>query len=114
MTAVLPDVVPAGVTVLVLAVRPPGAVRVTVVLTDAGPDVIETGFLDAADCLSRIAEDVLVMLLLPAAGLDVIALPEVLDVLFIGRLLTDEPPLRELFPAKTLSEPVLCLVPLYT
>lgn len=103
----LPDVVPVDVTVFVPTGRPPGAVRVTVVLTDVGPDVTEAGFLDAADCLSRIAEDVLVMLLLPAAGLDVTVLPEAVDVLFIGRLLTDEPPLRELFPANTLSEPVL-------
>ena len=107
MTTALPDVAPEEVTVFAFTGRPPGAVRVTLDLDVVRPDVTEAGFLDAADCLSRMAEDVLVMLLLPAAGLDVIALPEVLEVLFIGRLLTDEPPLRELLPANTLSEPVL-------
>lgn len=93
--------------------RAPGAVRVTVVLPDAGLDVTVPGFFDAAVCLSRIADDVLVMLLLPDAGLEVTVLPEddVAVFLFIGRLLTLLPPRRELVPANTLSEPVLCLVP---
>ena len=99
--------------VFALTGRVPGALRLTADLTEAEPEVTEAVFFDAADCLSRIAEDVLVMLLLPEAGLEVTVLPEVL-VLFIGRLLTDEPPLREVLPANTLSDPVLWRVPLYT
>lgn len=94
--------------------RAPGAVLVTVCLPDAGLVVTDAGFLEAAVCLSRIADDVLVMLLFDDAGLDVTVLPEVAVVLFTGRLLTVLPPRRELVPANTRSEPVLCLVPLYT
>lgn len=96
------------------AVRAPGAVRVTVDLPDVGLVVTEEGFLEAAVWRSRIADDVLVMLLFDDAGLDVTVLPEVAVVLFTGRLLTVLPPRRELVPANTRSEPVLCLVPLYT
>lgn len=93
-------------------VRPPGAVLVTVaVLPDDGLDVTVAGFLDAAVCLSRMAEEVLVIPFLPAAGRDVTADPDEAVLLLIGRLLTELPPLSELLRANTLSEPVLCLVP---
>ena len=86
----------------------------TVDLPDEGLVVTVPGFFDAAVCLSRIADDVLVMLPLPAAGLEVTVPPEDDAVVFLltGRLLTLLPPRSELVPANTLSDPVLCRVPL--
>ena len=114
MTVVLPAEFPEEVVTALSTGRAPGAVRVTVVLPDDGLVVTVPGFFEAAVCLSRIADEVLVMLLFDAAGLDVTVLPEAEDdvILFTGRLLTVPPPRSELVPANTLSEPVLCLVPL--
>ena len=116
VTAVLSVELPVEDVTFLSAGRAPGAVRVTVDLPDAGLDVTEAGFLEAVVCLSRIADEVLVMPLLPDAGLEVTVLPDDDAVVFllIGRLLTLLPPRSELVPANTLSEPVLCLVPLYT
>ena len=116
VAVVLSDELLDEVVMVLSAGRAPGAVLVTVCLPDAGLVVTDAGFLEAAVCLSRIADDVLVILLLAAAGLDVTALLEEVEVVFLftGRLLTVPPPRRELVPAKTLSDPVLCLVPLYT
>ena len=114
VTVVLPEVLPDEVVTALSAGRAPGAVRVTVDLPEAGLEVTaEPVFFEAAACLSRIAEDVLVMLLFDAAGLEVTVLPDADPVvfLFIGRLLTELPPLSGLLPANTLSEPVLCRVP---
>lgn len=108
VVAVLPDPEPVADCLTVEPVRTPGAVLVTVaVLPDDGLAVTEAGFLAAAVCLSRTADDVLVIPLLPAAGRDVTAVPEVAVVLFTGRLLTELPPLSGLLPANTLSDPVL-------
>lgn len=115
VTAVFPAVLPEEVVTALSAGRAPGAVLVTVDLPDEGLEVTaEPGFFDAAVCLSLIADEVLVMLLLDAAGLDVTVLPEADEavLLFIGRVLTVPPPRSELVPANTLSDPVLCLVPL--
>lgn len=111
---VFPVEFPEDVVTFLSAGRAPGAVRVTVDLPDEGLVVTVPGFFDAAVCLSRIAEDVLVMLFLLAAGLEETVPPEddVAVFLLIGRLLTLLPPRSELVPAKTLSDPVLCLVPL--
>ena len=108
VVAVLPDPEPVADCLTVEPVRTPGAVLVTVaVLPDDGLAVTEAGFFAAAVCLSRTADDVLVIPLLPAAGRDVTAVPEVAVVLFTGRLLTELPPLSGLLPANTLSDPVL-------
>lgn len=91
-----------------MPVRPPGAVLVTVAaLPDDGLEVTETGFLDAAVWRSRTADEVLVIPLFPAAGLELTVLPEAVDCLFIGLLLTELPPLSDELPANTLSDPVL-------
>ena len=55
----------------------------------------------------------MIPLLLPA-GLEVTVVPEPVVCLFIGRLLTELPPLRDVPLANTLSEPVLWRVPVYT
>lgn len=114
VTVVLPAELPEEVVTVLSTGRAPGAVRVTVVLPDDGLVVTVPGFFEAAVCLSRIADEVLVMLLFDAAGLDVTVLPEAEDdvILFTGRLLTVPPPRSELVPANTLSEPVLWRVPL--
>lgn len=118
--ALLPEVVPPydGLAVLpeaglaTLPVRPPGAVLVTAAfLSEAGLEVTVAGFFDAAVCLSRIAGDVLVMLLFPPEGLDVTAEADDDVLRFIGRLLTELPPLRELVLENIRSEPVLWRVP---
>ena len=116
VTVVLCDVLPDDVVTVLSAGRAPGAVRVTVDFPAVGLDVTVAGFFDTAVCFSRIADEVLVMLLFPKTGLEV-TVPldaDAVTVLFTGRLLTVPPPLREDVPAKTLSEPVLCRVPLYT
>jgi len=109
----LPEVLPEEVITALSAGRAPGAVRVTVVLPDDGLVVTVPGFFEAAVCLSRIADEVLVMLLLDAAGLEVTVLPDADEAVFLftGRLLTVPPPRSGLVLANTLSEPVLCLVP---
>lgn len=95
-------------------VRPPGAVLVTVaVLPVEGLDVTVAGFFDAAVCLSLMAADVLVILFLLPVGRDETVAPEDEVFLLIGRLLTELPPRSELLPANTLSDPVLCRVPVY-
>lgn len=91
-----------------MPVRPPGAVLVTVaVLPEEGRDVTEAGFLDAAVWRSRTADEVLVIPLLPAAGLELTVVPDPVVCLFIGLLLTELPPLSDELPANTLSDPVL-------
>lgn len=116
MTVDLPVELPVEVFIFLSAGRAPGAVRVIVDLPDEGLVVTDAGFFDAAVCLSRIADEVLVMPLLPDDGFEVTVLPEaeVVVFLFTGRVLTLLPPRSELVPANTLSEPVLCRVPLYT
>lgn len=116
VTVVLCDVLLEDAVAALSAGRAPGAVRVTVDFPAVGLDVTAAGFFDTAVCFSRIADEVLVMLLFPETGLEV-TVPldaDAVTVLFTGRLLTVPPPLREDVPAKTLSEPVLCRVPLYT
>ena len=114
MAVALPAEFPEEAVAALSTGRAPGAVRVTVDFPVAGLEVTVPGFFDAAVCLSLIADEVLVMLLFDAAGLDVTVLPEAEDdvILFTGRLLTVPPPRSELVPANTLSEPVLWRGPL--
>ena len=114
MAVDLPEVLPEEVITALSAGRAPGAVRVTADLSEAGLEVTaEPAFFEAAVCLSRMADDVLVMLLFAAAGLEVTVFPEADEAVFLftGLLLTVTPPRSGLVPANTLSEPVLCLVP---
>lgn len=103
---VLPDAAEGDVTTA-LVERVPGAVLVTVCLDDDGLDDTVPGFFAAAVWRSRIADVVLVMLPLPADGLEVTVEPEPVVCLLIGRLLTELPPLRDVLVANTLSDPVL-------